>query len=559
MATLVEGKRPAEPARMPPVVVVNIIWNIAVVIGSLLLAWNLFQGTYPFFEDLGRPVEIFVSAVGLLPGLLAIYSIINMALRRPGGRFAAIIIDYVIAVLGGFALFSLWGIFLGLDNISPAILDNAQWLWGVAGGYALYWIGGRLPADSPAQIWVERAGVGLAMLALIILLWTGGILDAASAILSTYANLETWVVTAVVIFSGLLAFFMIRTGDYFDETPEQQATWQGWLMLSPNIIGFMIFFAGPLLLSFYLSFTNDTVGRVPEFTGLENYLTILSLEIAPMDTPEANPQDFLSFGYASLAEFNLFGTHYVLGARDTLFWLSLRNTILFCLMLVPLSSIPALALALILNSKLPGMKIYRAVYFVPSIAAVVGTALIWRWLYDPTIGYINYTITQIVNFLNSTFGLSLTDPRIEWLTGQGIVLFSIVILAAWQVVGFNTVLFLAGLQGIPKILYEAAYVDGANAWQRFRNVTLPLLGPTTFFVIITTVIQGLQVFNEPYALIPSRPLPIDATTSVYYLYTRGFFRFEFGYASSVAWILFGLIFLVTLVQFRLQRSRAYED
>jgi multiple sugar transport system permease protein len=224
---------------------------------------------------------------------------------------------------------------------------------------------------------------------------------------------------------------------------------------------------------------------------------------------------------------------------------------------VPLSVIPALGLAMVLNSKLPGVNFFRAVYFLPSVAAVVGTALIWRWLYDPTIGFINYGITQLVNFLNS-LGLQLVDPQIQWLTGPGVVLFSIVILSAWQVVGFNTVLFLAGLQGISKELYEASSIDGANRWETFWFITLPMLAPTTFFVIITTVITGLQVFNEPYALFPSRPIPENATTSVFYLYNQGFFRFNFGYASAIAWVLFALIFLMTLAQFRLQRSNAYE-
>ena len=264
------------------------------------------------------------------------------------------------------------------------------------------------------------------------------------------------------------------------------------------------------------------------------------------------------FGYTPLGAIELGSSRLVVAAKDTLFWLSLRNTLLFCLLLVPLSTIPALALSLILNSKLPGMKFFRAVYFLPSVAAVVGTALIWRWLYDPTIGYFNYLITELVNFLNS-IGFQVTDPQVEWLTGPGIVLFSIVFLSAWQVVGFNTVLFLAGLQGIPKTLYEAATVDGANRWQQFRNVTLPMLAPTTFFVVITTVITGLQVFNEPFALFPSRPIPVNATTSVFYLYDRGFTRFEFGYASSIAWVLFLIIFSITFIQFRVQRSGAYED
>jgi multiple sugar transport system permease protein len=155
-------------------------------------------------------------------------------------------------------------------------------------------------------------------------------------------------------------------------------------------------------------------------------------------------------------------------------------------------------------------------------------------------------------------GTHIADPKISWLTDQKTLLVSIVFLAAWQLIGFNTVLFLAGLQGVPRILYEAAYVDGAGRMAQFRHVTLPLLAPTTFFVVVTTVITGLQVFNEPYALISVRPLPTAATTSVYYLYWRGFFSFEFGYASSIAWLLFALIFVVTLVQFRLSRGGAYD-
>lgn len=133
-----------------------------------------------------------------------------------------------------------------------------------------------------------------------------------------------------------------------------------------------------------------------------------------------------------------------------------------------------------------------------------------------------------------------------------------VLLAAWQVVGYNVVLFLAGLQGIPRALYEAARIDGANSWQQFRNVTLPFLAPATFFVMITTMITGLQVFNEPYALFPSLPIPENATTLVYYMYTRGFNQFQFGYASSIAWVLFFIIFGFTLVQFRLNRTTAYD-
>jgi ABC-type sugar transport system permease subunit len=557
MTTLVDKRTSSERAALPSIVLVSIIWNILIVLGSLLLFSIVFQQSEDFF-DLGRPVQVFAGLVALLPGALAVYGSIQLAQRKGSGRYIAMAMNYVIMVLAGFYLLHLWGVFVGMDNISSAILANYQWTLGLAVAYALYWLAGRLAENTPLRARLEQAAIGIGMISLILLLWFSNILGAATAILSTYSSATTWITTAMMIISGALAYRMLKLGPYFSETPEQQAAWQGWLMLSPNIIGFMLFFAGPLLLSFYLSFTNDTVGNVPEFIGLRNYGEILALQVATVPI-ETSPQAALAPNFTALGDIALGSSRIVIGARDPLFWQSLRNTIVFCLMLVPLSVIPAIILAMILNSKLPGMKFYRAVYFLPSVAAVVGTALIWRWLYDPTIGYINYIISQIVSFLNNTLGMSITDPAILWLTDQGVVLFSIVLLAAWQVIGFNTVLFLAGLQGIPNTLYEAAYVDGANKWQEFRNVTLPMLAPTTLFVIITTVITGLQVFNEPYALISARPLPTAATTSVYYLYNRGFFRFEFGYASSVAWILFALIFTITLIQFRFSRAKAYED
>ncbi len=329
-------------------------------------------------------------------------------------------------------------------------------------------------------------------------------------------------------------------------------------MLSPNAIGFMLFFAGPLLLSFYLSFTDSTGVNPPNFVGTANYRELLALQVKVQDSPEGDPQQALDRGYLVLETFNVGSRRVVIGARDTQFWQSLRNTIVFCLMLVPLSILPALALALVLNSKIPGMNFFRALFFLPSVAAVVGTALIWRWLYNANIGYINYAISQVVQFVNDTLGLGVKDPKFNWLTDNSTMLISIVFLAAWQIIGFNTVLFLAGLQGVPRILYEAAYVDGAGRWGQFRHVTLPMIAPTTFFVVVTTIITGLQVFNEPYALIPQRPIPLPATTSVYYLYRRGFFNFEFGYASAVAWLLFAIIFVVTLIQFRISRAGAYD-
>ncbi|PJF21681.1 MAG: hypothetical protein CUN56_09845, partial [Phototrophicales bacterium] len=412
----------------------------------------------------------------------------------------------------------------------------------------------------------------------------GALNDILQSFNDPFENATPWFLLLGVLIFGTLGLRMLYMGQYFGETPDENAAWQGWLLLSPNIFGFMLFFAGPLLLSFYLSFSDSTAGATPNDIGLENYRKILSLETQWLDqrnynaipllqlTQSSTPaldhlsvvrrsaQSVMSFGYRPLGTIHLGeNVRLVIGAKDYRFWISLRNTLMFCMLLVPLSTIPAIGLALILNSKLPGVKFFRAMYFLPSVAAVVGTALIWRWLYDPTIGFFNYFISEFVDFINSTFGTSIQDPAIQWLTGPGVVLFSIVFLAAWQVVGFNTVLFLAGLQGIPKSLYEAAQIDGANRWQQFTNVTMPMLAPTTFFVVITTIITGLQVFNEPYALFPSRPIPENATTAVFYLYTSGFQDFQFGYASAVAWVLFFIIFGITLLQFRLSRSEAYES
>jgi multiple sugar transport system permease protein len=203
--------------------------------------------------------------------------------------------------------------------------------------------------------------------------------------------------------------------------------------------------------------------------------------------------------------------------------------------------------------------VFRAIYFIPSIAAVVGVALIWQWLYNPVIGYINYAITEVVNFLNNLFGISIVDPQIDWLTNDNVMLISVVIMAAWQVIGFNTVILLAGLQNVPKDLIEASTVDGAGPLTRFRRIILPLLGPTTFFVIVTTLISGMQAFSEFYTLLGNTTSSARITV-VYYLYEQGFQRFQMGFASATAWVLFAVIFAITIIQFRISRSNeAYRD
>lgn len=535
------------------------VWNLIVAAALGLLAINILG--VENFGNLGRPVQVFAAIAVTIPAILLVVASGYLTVYRQRantGRYITVVIHFVAMVLGFAILAGLVGVYDGFEYLVDGVMQNAAVTLGFVVAYVITFIAGRMNEFNPVRQRLNTLAYAIAGITLVWLLLLSDFLGGMIDILSHYSDPITWGLTIFAVMSAVVSIRLLMMGRAFDELPEQRTAWQGWLMLAPNIIGFLVFFAGPLLLSFYLSFTNSSVGQIPEVVGLQNYADLIALEFKVVDDVTTNAQNFLSFGYTTLGEISLGANRLIVGAKDTLFWLALRNTLIFCLFLVPLSVLPALGLSLILNSSLPGVKFFRAIYFLPSVAAVVGTALIWRWLYDPTIGYFNYIITNVVTWLNSTFGVSLTDPNIQWLTGPGVVLFSIVLLAAWQVVGYNTVLFLAGLQGIPKVLYEAAMIDGANRWQQFRNVTFPMLAPTTFFVMITTIVTGLQVFNEPYALFPSRPIPVNATTAVFYLYNKGFTQFEFGYASAVAWVLFGLIFTITLIQFRINRNEAYE-
>ena len=549
------ANQPIRPSSTPLVIALALIWHLVIAVASVWLATTIFRmETLTILgkrADLGAPVQYFAAAVALTPAVLALVGSILLVQRKNMGRYLSLTLNFGGLALSLFALFGLWGLYESFEYIVDGIMANAPLLLGFALAYALFWLGGRL-SPGRGRVSLERLGLAVGALTLMFFLLLSNILGGLGEIASSYSAWSTWLVTGAVLVFGLMTWQMLRLGRLFGETPDGRNAWQGWFMLSPNILGFLFFFAGPLLLSFYLSFTDASVGQVPNVIGVQNYANLLALEVVTVDDESVRAQNALSFGYAVVQEFSLGDTRVVIGAKDRLFWISLRNTLLFCLLLFPLAILPALGMSLILNSSLPGVGFFRALYFLPSVAAVVGTALIWRWLYTPTVGYINYALTTVTNWLG------VADPEIEWLSDPRVVLFSMVLLSAWQVVGYNIVLFLAGLQGIPNALYEAAKIDGANGWQRFRNVTLPMLAPTTFFVLITTLITGLQVFNEPYALFPSIPIPENATTLVYYLYQQGFTRFNFGYASAIAWVLFLIIFGFTFLQFRLNRNDAYD-
>ena len=455
------------------------------------------------------------------------------------------------------------GIFLGLDALANTFARGLPYMGLAFVGYLVAGLGDKYEGTA-RQRQLQTAGKWIAAVAAVFFLLAVGIGGAILAILATLRNTFTLSLVVVTVLFGLFCWVMWRqkAADTFHATIADSEMLDGYLLLSPNLVGFLIFFAGPLIFSFYVSLTNSDAFGTADFVGLANYSKILDLDVARLADATQRANEVLDIRiYDEVTRLNLFGTYYVIGAADKLFWLALGNTLKFVLYAVPLSVIPALFLANLLNSSLPGMRIFRAIYFLPSVAAVVGIALVWQWLFNSTVGYINYGIASLVNFLNSIGG-DFTDPAIRWLSSSDTAMLAVVIMMAWRLVGFNTVLFLAGLQNIPKELYEAATVDGAGPWRQFISVTLPMLAPTTFFVLVTTLITTFQVFEDVFILMGTNPAgPGNSTlVMVLYLYQKGFQRFELGYASAIAWVLFLLIFVATLAQARRQSGggAAYE-
>ncbi len=267
------------------------------------------------------------------------------------------------------------------------------------------------------------------------------------------------------------------------------------------MIGFTVFFVIALGASLILSLTSWDMLASPVWVGIDNYRQVL---------------------------------------RDDEFRTALWNTVAITIPHVILRLAIALALAIALNSRIRFRAFYRVLFFMPVLTMPVAIGTIWKWLYDPGFGPINSVLGR----------LGLTQP--EWLSGQKTAIIAVVVVLLWSGVGFDMIIFLAGLQAVPRDYYDAAALDGAGAWQQFRDITLPLLTPTTFFLSVIGIIYSLQVFDLVYVM-----TKIDQTntlpTVVYYIYEEGFRNFRMGYAITVAWILLAIILVFTLVQFRLQR------
>lgn len=543
------------PTRWSPTLLLLMLWHIVVGAGAWYIAYTRLWPIEDFFR-LGNFVPRLLALIAFGVGAAAFASVPLMAMYRNAGRMIGILLNFFGFAFALLLVGHLLNLYVGLDQLAESTFNNAILLLGIPLGYALVWLGRRFAEDTSANEWLQKVGLGVMGLTVFVLLLTSGwpqrLAENPGAALGQIVRADVAAALIVCILFFVAGSALLRMGERFGETVLQREAWQGWLFLMPNFVNFLLFFALPLILSLYLSFTNYDAISAAEWTGLDNYTQLLSLDV--QSVPDGvNPRTLLRENHFEIARFDLGANDVVVGARDALFWQSMARTFRYCIMLLILGIVPALGLALLLNSKIPGMTFFRAVYFLPSIAAVVGVSLIWQWLYNPVNGFINYTITQIAT------ALGIADPSIQWLSDDSVLLISVVIMAAWQIIGFNTVILLAGLQGVPKDLIEAATVDGAGSWVRFRRILMPLIAPTMFFVTITTLISGLQVFSEMYTLF-SNSLSNERFTVVYYLYQQGFANFRMGYASATAWVLFAVIFIITLVQFRLSSSnRAYSD
>jgi len=279
------------------------------------------------------------------------------------------------------------------------------------------------------------------------------------------------------------------------------------LFLSPTLVIFLAFIIFPVFFSFYLSFHQwNMFSPDKTFVGLGNYSRMF---------------------------------------QDPEFYQVLKNTLIYTVGTVPLNLIFSLLVAYILNQQIRGRKILRTAFFAPVIISPVAAAVIWRWLLDANFGVVNYVL--------SWFGVE----SINWLNHPSAAMVALIVIGVWKTFGINMVLFLAGLQGIPNMYYEAAEIDGAGPLQKFWRITIPLLSHTTFFILIMSMITSFQVFDLVYVLTSGGPLGATKVL-VFHLYENAFKFFEMGYASAVAYFMFATLIVFTLLQVRYMRRKVYD-
>jgi ABC-type sugar transport system permease subunit len=537
------------------------VWRIIFAIITAGLAIAPWVG---FFADLPLWQKILLSALSFFAAVSSGVAAFDLRQKKHRGRIISLALDYLCFVASFVLVLSIGKVFVGIDAFADTFARGILYLGIAFLGYLVGTLEDRLSQQQVEDLHIKEISRFIIIAGLILFLWQVKAIDGFIFFLTNLLTLPGLAAVAGLVVFGLAIWAMWRekTAIALHAKVSHDHLINGWLFLSPNLLGFLIFFAGPLLLSLYFSFTDSDAFNTPNWLGFANYAKILNIRLVPLDSPTQLARDVVDIKvFDEVGRIKFGNSGLLVAAADKFFWLALRNTLTFTLFAVPLSVIPALLLANILNSKLPGMKFFRAVYFIPSIAAIVGISLVWQWLYNATIGYINYFITVGIDYINTLFNAGILDPKIQWVSNEKTALLSVIIIAAWQTMGFNTVLFLAGLQNIPGELYEAATVDGAGSWARFWSITLPMLAPSTFYVITTTTIQAMQVFEQVFILMNPAEGPNNSTlTLVLYLYRSGFINFKQGYASAIAWVLFIVIFGLTMIQFRNQRrSSIYES
>ncbi len=279
--------------------------------------------------------------------------------------------------------------------------------------------------------------------------------------------------------------------------------------IAPNFIGFCVFTLIPIVFAFSLAFLKWDGSNPIEFAGIENFK-------------------------------KLFG--------DTFFKAALKNTVIYCLGTVPLTMVAALFLAVILNQKVIGRGLFRTLSFFPYVASLVAITAVWKMLFHPSKGPVN-------SILFNTFHVA-SENLPQWFSGS-LVLISMILFSVWKYMGYYMVIYLAGLQGVPAELYEAAALDGAGTWNKFRYVTWPQLGATTFFVVVMLTINCFKVYDIAIMLAGggSGELTTSATVLVYYIYQKAFIDWNLGYSSAVAMVLFVMVLTVTIIQFYVQAKK----
>ncbi len=283
-----------------------------------------------------------------------------------------------------------------------------------------------------------------------------------------------------------------------------------WIFLAPCLLGLLIFTYIPVLASFGLSFSYWNLLGTPRFVGLDNYLAVLN---------------------------------------DALFWKSFGITCFFVLVSGILEVAIALVLAVWLNRAIFGQAFFRTAYFLPFITPMVSVALVWGWLYDPSYGILNWLLQQA----------HLIQKPVPWLYDPNTALWAVMVLRVWKDIGYNIVIFLAGLQAVSPSLYESAELDGAGPWRTFWQVTLPMITPTLFFVAVMAFINGFQAFDTVYLLTQGGP-EHSTELLVYWMFKNAFEFYKIGPASAIAYILFVVILALTVTQWQLRKRWVlYED